>query len=52
MVLTSGLGGDFPQSIPIGRISEIISAESEIFQKASLESPIKFNNLEIVFIIK
>ena len=52
IVLTSGLGGDLPDSIPVGKITKIISAESEIFQKAQVETPVKFNNLEIVFIIK
>lgn len=52
MVLTSGLGGDLPNSVPIGKVTKIISAESEIFQKVQIESPIQFNNLEIVFIMK
>ncbi len=52
MVLTSGLGGNLPQSIPVGKVKKIISAESEIFQKSQIESPIKFNNLDIVFILR
>lgn len=51
-VLTSGLGGDLPSGIPIGKATKIISAESAIFQKVIVESPIKFSNLEIVFVRK
>ncbi len=51
-VLTSGLGGDFPSGLPIGKIDKIVSLQSEIFQKASVKSPVDFGRLEIVFIIK
>jgi len=51
MVITSGYE-NLPSSIPIGKVTKIISAESEIFQKVMIESPINFNNLEIVFILK
>jgi rod shape-determining protein MreC len=51
-VLTSGLGGDFPAGLPIGTIDKIVSLQSEIFQKASVKSPVELGKLEIVFIIK
>jgi len=51
-ILTSGLGGDLPAAIPIGKIKKVISAESEIFQKATVESPLNFSHLETVFVIK
>lgn len=52
LVVTSGLGGDLPAGLPIGTIDKIISSESEIFQRASVKSPVEFAKLEIVFVIK
>lgn len=51
-VMTSGLGGDLPQGIPIGKVTKIISKESEIFQQVALDSPIDIGRLEIVFVYK
>ncbi|MCL5795386.1 MAG: rod shape-determining protein MreC [Patescibacteria group bacterium] len=51
-VLTSGLGGEFPAGLPIGTIEKVVSMQSEIFQKASVKSPIELGKLELVFIIK
>lgn len=52
MVITSGLGGDFPKGIIIGQTSKITSPQSEIFQTFSLTTPLDFNRIEAVFIIK
>lgn len=51
-VLTSDLGGLLPQGIPIGFVKAIESSESDMTQLAGLISPINFNKLELVFIIK
>jgi rod shape-determining protein MreC len=50
-VISSGLGGNIPKGLIIGTISEIVSDESDVFQKASVSSPIDFAGLELVFII-
>lgn len=47
-VITSGLAGKLPASIPIGKIEKIISSPSEILQKALLASPVNINRLERV----
>ncbi len=52
VVLTSGLGGDLPSGISVGKTENIISSNSEIFQRVSVKSPIEFSKLEIVFVIK
>lgn len=49
-VITSGLGGEIPQGIPVGKVQELISKEGEIFQKASVDTPIKIYYLEFVFV--
>jgi rod shape-determining protein MreC len=52
LVITSGLGGDLPKGIIIGEIDKLITPKSEIFQTFSLISPLDFNSLEIVFVVK
>lgn len=51
-VITSDLGGFVPVGILVGKFQKTISSESEIFKKISISSPIEFNKLEIVFIIR
>ena len=50
-VITSGLGDDLPQGLLIGKVEEITSKESEIFQKATVKPLVEFSSLEIVFVV-
>ncbi len=50
-VLTSGLNEAVPKGLIVGRISEIILKESEIFQKANVQPAVDFKKLESVFVI-
>ncbi len=51
-VLTSGLGGQFPKNLLIGEIDKIRSAESELFQKASVLPATNLRSLRFVFVIQ
>ena len=51
-VITSGLGGLFPAGLLIGRVGDIRSNSSELFQKASVIPAANFRDLEFVFVIK
>ena len=51
VALTSGLGGEFPQDIVIGRVSEVARSEAELSQKAIVQPAVDFDALEIVFVI-
>lgn len=51
VVLTSGLGGKFPQDMIIGRVIEVQRQEAELFQRAIVQSAVEFEALEIVFVI-
>lgn len=51
-VTTSGLGGQIPAGVAVGKVLNVISKEGEIFQKAAVSSPIDFARLEMVFILK
>ena len=51
VVLTSGLGGKFPQDMVIGRVVELEKRESDLFQRAVIQPVVDFNALELVFVI-
>jgi rod shape-determining protein MreC len=51
-VVTSGLGGDIPSGILIGQVSAVVSKEGEIFQKATVNSPIQIYYLKFVFVVR
>lgn len=51
VVLTSGLGGKFPQDLVIGRVIEVERREAELFQRAIVQPVVDFESLEVVFVI-
>jgi rod shape-determining protein MreC len=51
VVMTSGLGGRFPQDMVIGRVIEVDRREAELFQRAIVQPVTEFDALEIVFVI-
>jgi rod shape-determining protein MreC len=51
VVLTSGLGGTYPEGLVIGRVSATQRQDYEVLQKAVLIPAADFNRLEIVLII-
>ncbi|MBI9045108.1 MAG: rod shape-determining protein MreC [Anaerolineaceae bacterium] len=52
LVLSSGLGGGYPQDILIGQIVSIRKLETDLFQSASVQPAVDFNNLWAVLVIK
>lgn len=51
-VLTSGRDDNLPAGLIIGKISEVILKEADIFQKATIQPAVNFGELENIFIIK
>ena len=51
-VITSGLGGSYPRGLLIGYVKEVGVTVDQLFQKASLDLPIQFINLRMVWVIK
>jgi rod shape-determining protein MreC len=51
VVLTSGLGGRFPEDMVIGRIIEVERHEADLFQRATIQPAVDFDSLEMVFVI-
>jgi len=51
-VITSGIGGDVPRGLVIGRIQEIYPSQDKLFQQAVVTPLAKFSKLRLVFVIK
>lgn len=51
LVLTSGLGGNYPPEILIGQITGVRSRDNDLFKQASVESVVDFKQLDIVLVI-
>ena len=51
-VITSGLGGDMPRGLYVGKIKEAGQSADKLFQQASLTSPVDFSSLRVVFAVK
>lgn len=51
VILTSGLGGNFPGDLIIGRVESVRQFEFELFQEAVVSSLIDFDSLEFVLVI-
>jgi rod shape-determining protein MreC len=51
LVLTSGLGGNYPPNILIGQVTSVRSQDYDLFQSASIQPVVDFEHLEIVLII-
>lgn len=51
ILLTSGLGGNFPSDILVGQVQEIQRTENQLFQSASVQPVVDFSALRAVLVI-
>ena len=51
LVITSGLGGNFPADILVGQVTSVRQFEFELFQEAEVRSLIDFETLEVVLVV-
>lgn len=51
LVMTSGLGGNYPANILVGQVLTVHSEPSALFQTASVQPAVDFSQLSIVLII-
>lgn len=51
LVLTSGLGGNYPPDILIGQVTGVRSRDNDLFQSASVQPVVDLNQLNIVLVI-
>jgi rod shape-determining protein MreC len=52
VIITSGLGGDYPSDLIVGQISGVRRRPSELFQTASVQPVVDFAGLEVVLVIQ
>ena len=51
VILTSGLGGNYPPDLLVGQLFNLRKRDYELFQTASVQSTVDFSRLEIVLVI-
>ena len=51
ILLTSGLGGNFPTDILVGQVTNVEKTENELFQSASVQPAVDFNGIRAVLVI-
>lgn len=51
IVLTSGLGGNFPEKLVVGQITEVIQRDQDMFQVARIRPTVDFGKLETMLIV-
>jgi rod shape-determining protein MreC len=51
LVLTSGLGGKYPPDIPVGQVTSIRRRDFDLFQDATIQSSVNFEELSLVLVI-
>jgi rod shape-determining protein MreC len=51
LILTSGLGGNYPANIIVGQVTSVRSRENALFQSASVQPITDFEDLSIVLVI-
>ena len=51
VVLTSGLGGGYPPNLLVGQVVGVRKLESELFQQASIQPNVDYNQLQFVLVI-
>jgi len=52
ILLTSGLGGNYPGDILVGQVTDITKTENELFQSADVQPVVDFDSLRAVLVIK
>lgn len=52
LILTSGLGGNFPKRLIIGQVTQVYKQDNELFQSATIQPTVDFPRLEFVLILK
>jgi len=51
IVITSGLGDNFPKKLIIGQVTAVQQRDIDMFQKAEIRPTVDFNKLDVVLVI-
>ncbi len=52
VIVTAGINSLIPRNIIIGQVGEVLSTANDLFKKAAIVSPVQFNSLQYVFVVK
>jgi rod shape-determining protein MreC len=52
IIISSGLGGNIPRGLYIGKVKEVGQSADRLFQQASIIAPVDFSSLRVVSVIK
>ena len=50
-VMTSGLGGNYPPGIPIGRVTEVSGGQEELYPTVKLEPLVRLSTARTVLVL-
>jgi rod shape-determining protein MreC len=51
VILTSGLGGEYPPNLLIGQVTGVRRREADLFQSASVQPLVDFSQMQVVLVI-
>lgn len=51
IIITSGLGGNIPRGLVIGRVTQVANESNEVWQAATIEPIVNLNNLTVVSVV-
>lgn len=51
LILTSGIGGNYPGNILVGQVASVRTSATALFQEAAVQSAVDFSRLDIVLVI-
>jgi rod shape-determining protein MreC len=51
IILTSGLGGNFPDKLVVGQVTEILQRDQDMFQVARIRPTVDFGRLETMLVV-
>lgn len=51
MIVTSGLGGNYPAGLPIGRVSEVSGTAQDLYQKVEVEPAVRLSTATTVLVL-
>lgn len=51
LIVTSGLGGNFPPNLVVGQVTSVRRRDFDLFQSAAVQPAVNFADLEIVLVI-
>jgi rod shape-determining protein MreC len=52
IVLTAGLGGNFPKRLVIGQVTAVRRNDVRMFQEVEVQSAVQFDRVEAVLVIQ